>query len=322
MLFGVGFFPAEPAATTVELARLADQVGYDSVWVGDSHLIWRGLYVPFGAFAGSTAKVVIRSSVTNPVTRHLTVTAGAMATLCELSRGRAILGIGSGDSALKNLGKKGVRLRDLEEAILVLRRLLQGEKLELDGYPVHLAAPVEHRIPIYLAAAAPKMQELAGRIADGVVVGFWPDMERGLSCVRQAERAANRKQGEVKIVLWTPCAVAEDSLEAMEAVKPQVARRLLSAASRGVLNKEELVAVERLRRSYDFRHHMGAEHSHLVPDELVDKFAVAGTPDQVREKIKRIAALGDVDEIAIIPWGKDREAVIRAFAEKVMRSVG
>lgn len=323
MRFSVGLFPAEPPAQTVRLAGLADQLGYDAVWVGDSHLIWRELHVLLGAFAVSTSRVEVGSCVTNAVTRHLTVTAAAMATLSELTGRRVNLGIGAGDSALKNLGKKGVRLRSLEEAIVVLRRLLQGEKLEMDAYPVHLAAaPPKAKVPIYLAAGSPKTQELAGRLADGVVIGFGPDMDKGFGRVRQGETAARREPGKVKIMLWTPCAISADAREALDAVKPQVARRLLSAADRGVLSKAELAAVDRLRGSYDFRHHMGAEHSHLVPDALVSKFAVAGTPDQVGERISEIRALEDIDEIAIIPWGRDREGVLKAFADTVIRSAG
>lgn len=322
MRFGVGLFPAEPPATTVRLARLADALGYDAVWLGDSHLIWRELYVLLGALAVSTSRIEIGSCVTNSVTRHLTVTAGAMATLSELTGRRVNLGIGAGDSALKNLGKKGARLRSLEDAIGVLRRLLRGEKLEMEAYPVHLAAPPKVNLPIYLAAGSPKTQELAGRIADGVVIGFGPDMDKGFARVRQGEAAARRELGEVKIMLWTPCAISADVREALDAVKPQVARRLLSAADRGVLSQAELAAVERLRASYDFRHHMGAEHSHLVSDEFVGKFAVAGTPVQVREQIRKLSALTDIDEIAIIPWGKDREDVIKGFADNVMCSAG
>ena len=104
-------------------------VGYDSVWVGDSHLIWRELYVLLGAIAVSTAKAKLGPCVTNPFTRHLSVTAAAIATLHDLSGGRARLGIGAGDSALKNLGKKRASLLSLENAMHALRKLFRGEKV-------------------------------------------------------------------------------------------------------------------------------------------------------------------------------------------------
>jgi 5,10-methylenetetrahydromethanopterin reductase len=189
-----------------------------------------------------------------------------------------------GDSALKNLGKKRVSLFSIEEAMVNLKKLLRGERVEIEKCPVQLTAAFGVDIPIYLAAGAPKTQELAGRMADGVVLGYWPDMEKGLARVHEGEAKAMRQKGQVKVVLWTPCSISDNEREAMDAVKPQVARRLLSAAERGVLSHEDLAAVEKLRREYDFHHHMGPEHSSLVPDWLVDKFAIAGTPEQVFAK--------------------------------------
>ena len=319
MRFGVGLFPAGPAAETIRWAQLADDLGYDSVWVGDSHLIWRELYILLGAMGVTTSKVKLGPCVTNAVTRHLTVTAAAMATLHDLTGGRAQLGIGAGDSALKNLGKKSATLLSLENAIQSLRRLFRGEKLSMDDYPVQLSVASAVEIPMYLAAGAPRMQELAGRVADGVVLGYWPDMAKGLARVREGEAKAGRPRGQVKTVLWTPCSVSKDSRQAFEAVKPQVARRLLSAAARGALSQEELALTEPLRRAYDFHHHMGAEHSLLVPDRLVDRYAIAGTPEQARSKVEAIFSIEGIDEIAIIPWGEDREAVIKTFASDVMR---
>lgn len=319
MRFGVGLFPAGPAQETIRWARVADEFGYDSVWVGDSHLIWRELYVLLGAMAVSTSKVKLGPCVTNPFTRHLTVTAAAIATLHDLTGGRARLGLGAGDSALKNLGKKSATLLSLENSMETLRRLFRGEKFSMDEYPVQLAGTSGAEIPIYLAAGSPRMQELGGRVADGVVLGYWPDMAKGLARVREGEAKGMRSRGQVEIVLWTPCSVSADSHEAFEAVKPQVARRLLSAAARGALSEEELALTEPLRKAYDFRHHMGAEHSSLVPDRLVDRYAIAGAPEQARAKVEAIFSVEGIHEIAIIPWGRDREAVIKTFARNVMR---
>ena len=317
MRFGVGIFPAGPAEETIRWARAADEVGYDTVWLGDSHLIWRELYVLLGALAATTTKVKLGPCVTNPFTRHPTVTAAAIATLDDLTGGRALLGIGAGDSALKNLGKKSATLLSLENVIEDFHKLFQGEKFNMDGYPVQLAGVSRNKVPIYLAAGSPKMQDLAGRAADGVVLGYWPDMPKGLARVREGEVKAKRRPGEVETVLWTPCSVSKDSRRAFEAVKPQVARRLLSAAARGALSEEEMAMTEPLRKAYDFRHHMGAEHSTLVPDALVDRYAIAGTPEQVRARVQAVFSVDRIDEIAIIPWGENPEEVIRLFANEV-----
>src|SRR5919199_5132472 len=94
--FGVELHEYVDAATVLREARQAEALGYASVWLGDSQLIWRELYVLLGAVAATTARVALGTGVTNPITRHPAVTAGALMTLQELSRGRAILGIGLG----------------------------------------------------------------------------------------------------------------------------------------------------------------------------------------------------------------------------------
>src|SRR3990167_6673796 len=95
---GVGFnavlFPTEPARETLRLAKLAEELGYEGVWVGDSHIIWREMYTLMGAIAAQTSRVFLGSGVTHPRVRHLSVTASAMATLAELAPDRIRLGIG------------------------------------------------------------------------------------------------------------------------------------------------------------------------------------------------------------------------------------
>ena len=101
--FGVELYEYLDARTVLEEVQLAEELGYDSVWLGDSQLIWRELYVLLGAAATTTARVALGVGV-EPVTRHLAVTASAIATMQELSRGRAILGVGVGDSAVHTAG--------------------------------------------------------------------------------------------------------------------------------------------------------------------------------------------------------------------------
>ena len=87
--FGVGLFATENAREGLRLAQLADDLGYDRFWVGDSHMIWREPYVLMGAMAATTKRIAIGPGVTHPLVRHITVTASAMATLNELAPGRA-----------------------------------------------------------------------------------------------------------------------------------------------------------------------------------------------------------------------------------------
>src|SRR4051794_18222954 len=104
--FGLGLFPTEAPRRIVEVIQLAENLGFASVYVGDSQMIWREAYTILGAAAQTTSRITLAPGVTNPITRDLAVLAAATETLQELSDGRSVLGIGTGDSSLETLGKK------------------------------------------------------------------------------------------------------------------------------------------------------------------------------------------------------------------------
>lgn len=322
VVFNAVLFPTEPARETLRLAKLAEELGYDGVWVGDSHIIWRELYTLMGAIASQTKRVWIGSGVTHPEVRHLTVTACGFATLCEMAPGRVRMGIGIGASGPANVGLKPVSTGELERALLSLRKLFKGEAVQLDGKEMRLMFASKYEVPIYVAAAAASSTQMAARIADGIIGGGRKDLLAGwVDQVRAGLTQSGRDAKSFKIVSWTVCSVSKDGKAAIEAVKPHVARSGHTTFSRMIrqgkaLDQEDRKAVERLDKEYDFRHHMGPEHSHLVPDKWVDLFAVAGTPDQVWAKIDRIKKSG-VDVIAIVPYG-DKEAIIRQVAGKMI----
>lgn len=317
--FGVGLFPTEPVEEAIELARLADTLGYDDVWIGDSHMIWKELFVLLGACAVRTSRVTLGPCVTNPVTRHVTVTASAMVTLNQLTKGRMKLGLGTGDSALRNLGMKPVRLSVVEETIRTFRKLFAGQAVSLGGHDVKLMFASGEEIPIYLASNTVKGLQTAGRVADGAVMSqAFEDIRTKLSHIRDGAIEGKRDPNKIRAMLWTPCCVSENAAEAREAVKPQIARRIIDRWQQ--LEGEERKAAEKLRQAYDFYHHMGPEHSALVPESLVDKLSIAGSGDHCREKVQELIESG-IREISIVPWG-DRRAVIRNFSKEVINKIG
>src|SRR5574341_331764 len=131
--FGVALYGTDNAREAVELARAAEEFGYQRFWIGDSHMIWRELYVLAGAIAMATKKIAIGPGVTHPAVRHLTVTASAMATLNELTEGRAFLGFGVGATGPGNIGVKPHSVPELAEDLILLRKLLAGETVKISG---------------------------------------------------------------------------------------------------------------------------------------------------------------------------------------------
>ncbi|HEY1373881.1 MAG TPA: LLM class flavin-dependent oxidoreductase [Candidatus Binatia bacterium] len=320
--FGVALFPTEASPETIDQGRLAEKLGYDGLWVGDSHIIWRELYVILGALAAQTKKVVIGSGVTHPHVRHLTVTASAFATLEELAPGRVSIGIGIGASGPRNIGVKPVPVDKLIDGVENLRKLLRGESMPVEGKPVRLMYPARAQPPIFIAANAPRSRQAAARIADGVILGGRRDKIVGaVEMIRKAARESGRADDALQVMSWIPCSIGRDGKAAREAVKPHVARSgmvvFTGMIARGeAISDEDRSATERLNREYDFSHHMGPEHSHLVPEKWVDLFSIAGSPEQVRARIEQTVKDG-ANIVTIVPYG-NKEAIIKEFAKSVI----
>ncbi len=311
MRFGFTIFQTEPISKIVELAQLLESYGFDTAWTGDSQMIWREAYITLGAIAAGTRSIKFGTGVTNPVTRHPAVIASGWSSLAELSGGRAILGIGLGDSALETMGLKPARMKELEETIDVVRSLIGGETIDYQGHSIKLNHAWKQPVPVYIAASGPKMLELSGRIADGIImlVGTHP----------RFVQAALQKAGSNKdTVLWCPFSIGRDGKTAKDNVRPHVARAVLHPMP-FEFSPEDQMAIEDIRNHYDYYSHLavGAPQGRVVPDSLVDQFAIAGTPEECREQVRRLMDSG-VGQVALIPHGADRAGQIRTFAEEVM----
>jgi 5,10-methylenetetrahydromethanopterin reductase len=317
--FGVGLFPTEPLPKMVHLAKVVEESGYTHIWVGDSHLIWREAYVNMAAIALNTTRVKLGTGVTNPVTRHPSVVGSAYATLEEYAPGRMIVGIGLGDSSVETMGMKPAKLSYFEKTMQQMRDLLDGKEVQLETGRIHVLHPCKNRVPIYMAASGPKMLELCGRIADGIIilVGVADEyIAHAKEKIAAGAKAMGRRLEDINLVLWVPCAVSETA-SAKDAVKAHVAR-VVAHPLPYVLDPNEQKVLEKIRKTYDYYHHMDqqANHAEVIPDWLVDKFAIAGTVDQCRRQIERIKKTG-IQQIAIIPYsppGGSREETIRGFA--------
>lgn len=306
--FGMSLYPTQPIGELVESAKEAERAGISTLWVGDSQNIWREPFATMGAIAQATSAIRIATGVSNLVTRHPTTVAAGFASLQEFAPGRVVAGLGTGDSSLATIGRKPMRAKELEDAMKSFRRLVSGLPANLSDSPhqVRLTyASGRTAVPIYLAASGPKMLDLAGRVADGVVLlaGAHSDaIERSLDRVVQGERAAGRVPGTVKRVLWLPVSVDEDSSVARRSVRAHVARTALRPHPVGLPARLSAEIAE-LRRNYDYYQHMStaAHHAQDISAELVERFAVAGNPFEVAKKLAELCRL-PIDEIAFVPF--------------------
>ena len=332
MKFDVGILASQPLPVLVRQVQLAESLGFDTAWIADTHLVCRELWVTLAACAAWTSRIRLGPGIAVPHTRHVSVTASAIATLHELAEGRVVLGIGTGGSAAETMGLsvgKVARIATLESMAASLRRLLGRESIRLDnGTDARLAwlerAPV---IPLYLAGSGPRMLDAAGRLGDGAIMysGVAPWLvEAALGCVTAGARSAGRDPGGLDVAIWAPTSIAPDRALARDHVRGRVASALRHAFP-VAWNPEDQAVIDQVRAAYDSYQHATAASKHrlLVTDRFVDLMALAGRPEEVREQVVGIAGVGGVGRIILLPQvpGQDfveREQVLRLFAEQVM----
>jgi len=332
MKFDIGILASQPLPVIVRQVQLAESLGYDTAWITDTHLVCRELWVTLTACAAATSRIRLGPGITVPHTRHVSVTASAIATLHELAAGRLVLGIGTGGSAAETMGlavAKMARVATLESMATALRQLLGGHSTRLDTGADARLAWLEHpaAIPLYLAGSGPRMLDAAGRLGDGAIMysGVAPWLlEAALACVHAGAQAAGRAPADVDIAIWAPTSIASDRALARDHVRGRVASALRHAFPVR-WSPEDQAVIDQVRAAYDSYQHATAASKHrlLVTDRFVDLMALAGTPDDVREQVERVARVSSVNRIILLPQvpGHDfveREQVLRLFADHVM----
>lgn len=307
-------------------AALAERIGFDSVWVIDSQLLCRDAFVTLTAILSRTTTLRAATGVTQPLTRHASVVAGAMASLCELSGGRAILGVGTGFSSLGTIGLPPARIAEVEAFATTCRTLLRGESAtfarDAQGHLGWVRDPLP--VPIVVAATGPRMTRAAGRIGDGVIIhqGLAANaIERAVGWVR--EGAA----GHPELSCWAPYALAPTRAEAYAAARARVAGALATARL-DWFDDADRDAVARLKSAYDIADHAAAvpAHAALVPDRLIPDFALAGDAGEVRENLTRLLDHPAIDRVILTPQvsgpgARPLAEVLRAFETNILNKL-
>jgi probable F420-dependent oxidoreductase len=324
--FGVTFMTDPPASETVARTVLAEENGFSHAWMWDSHVLWQDPYPIFALMAAGTERIHLGTCVTNPVTRDPTVTASAMATLNEISRGRMEMGIGRGDSAQRVLGRGPVSVAHLEQACRLIRDLAEGRAVDLDGTEVQLKWSEGHRLPVWVAAYGPKALHCAGRVADGVILQLADPfiIEWSLRYLREGAEEAGRDPADIKVMAAAPAYLSDDLEHARDQVRwfpALVSNHVVDLVKRyheGEL-PDALTDYIAAREGYDYAHHgrAGSENAEFVTDEVVDRFCVIGGPEQVRVRLGELRDLG-VDQFNIYSMVDDPRAVITGFGSEII----
>lgn len=263
-------------------------------------------YVYMTHALAATERIQVGTAVTNPVTRHFSVTANGHATLAEIHPGRVILGLGRGDNSVRTLGLKPFPTKELREVVPKLRELMAGRSVDFQGtdISIHWAA---QDVPIMMSATGPRNLRLAGALADIVMlqVGTNPAAVKwGIEQVHAGAEEAGRNPEEIGTTLYTAMFVSDDLDEARRMTKWSAActGNHVSDVMRNVPDHgmpEPLARLGELRgEHYDYASHLDPSAERVeFPDEVIDDFAFNGLPERIVEMLHALSAVG-LDEVA------------------------
>jgi len=335
MDMGVVLQTNPPAWRVVELTKQAELLGFTHAWTFDSHLLWQEPFVIYSQMLAATHKIVVGPMVTNPATRDWTVTASLFATLNEMYGNRTVCGIGRGDSAVRVINGKPVRLAELREAIGVIRGLANGEQVDYKGSSLRLAWNPHSRLEVWVAAYGPKALALAGETGDGFILQLAdPSIaEWSIAAVRRAAEEAGKDPDSVKICIAAPAYVTDGSEAGLAHAREQcrwfggmvgnhVADIVARYGADGGGVPKALTDYIAGREGYDYNEHgkAGNTHTQFVPDSIVDRFCLIGPPEEHVRKLQELRDLG-ADQFALYLQHDAKDATLARYGELVIPQV-
>jgi probable F420-dependent oxidoreductase len=300
LTFGVMLRPGHfPFSHMLTCMRVAEDAGFRYMWFGDSHLIWQEVS-PYLAAAASTTRLTVGPLVSNPVTRHPTVVASMMATIAELHGGRAVLGLGRGDSAVRTLGLSPMPVRTFRESLRLVRALCRGEQVECEGTSVHFPW-LTHAVPVWVAGYGPRVLELAGAEADGLILQIASPsvVQWSVAHARSGRAAAGLPWEGFEVLAGAPTYVSEDREHALSRVRGFPAtvanhvKDLLRHYAPADLPRDLVEGMDRVS-GYDYHQHgqPDAPHVRAVTDAMAERLTLVGTAAEVRDRIGQLEAAG------------------------------
>jgi 5,10-methylenetetrahydromethanopterin reductase len=352
MDFGFVFFGSVQIYPEVVLA---ERRGFTHAWLYDSQMLASDVYAALALCAANTKKIFLGPGVTNPASRIAPMTACAIASINALAPGRVILGIGTGNTARRTLGMPAARLSQLRDHIEVCRGLLagktvpyqEGERRRMIKFlnPKSGAINIQKKVPIYVAASGPKTLELAGEIADGVILfgTVSPSLiDFAMSHVRAGAERAGRNPKKIYTLCMTafhltqpgeqletprvrkavgPFVTSSSNIFAFSCPNPEDLpadfRDDLMAFKNAYRVPDEPIETRHLKLYSEYLQGFKKEHEPLVTEKMIRATTLTGTRDEVIEAIHNMRKAG-IQQVAIQPVLDPRET-IEAFSKEIIR---
>jgi 5,10-methylenetetrahydromethanopterin reductase len=269
---------------------------------------------------------MLGTAVVHPFTRHPAINVNSISTVADISNGRTIFGLGAGDSPTTELGFQPSKVSVLRDMIAVSRQLLDGQSVDFRNEAFSLSQARLHwsngkRIPIYMACSGPRMLALAGEMANGALVlcGAFPEaITYAYERIAAGAKSAGRSVDEIDVWFMLYGSIKNDREEAYAESRSLAAWFSFRAPHYCKLAGFSDSLVDKIKASYTGgEFHLAEEAAKLTPDEMVEKFTVGGTPEQIVERIRSLFHVG-VKSVNFFPIGTERTSSIEIFAQQVI----
>lgn len=319
---------ARTVREAVERAVRAEQLGFEAIFFADSHMNNVDPYQAMALCAKETNKIRFGTAVTNMVYRDPSITANSFATLNEISEGRAIIGLGTGDGPVYSLGRTATKLAEFENGLRAIRDLLHDRGIDVPqgkeraGGNVKLKAG-KRPVPIYISAEGPKTLRVAGRTCDGVILGTGFDKsvtEWARQRIAEGTQDAARRLEQIDIMPAGMIVVDQDGDLARRRVRSRMANRAHHnfRFTMETVPEGEAAGVKRFMNHFDISKPIEERiDPSYVTDYLLERFTIAGTPQECIAKVKRLEADG-VKRLLLTPPNAIYDQVMDAWGRQVI----
>lgn len=304
--------PASTAAT----AKSLEDGGWDGVFFPDTQCLSGDVYSGLALAASATSRIKLGPGVTNPVTRHPSVTASAIATIQVESKGRAVLGLGRGDSSLAYIGQKPASVNVFDTYLTDVQQYLKGEAVDIDGYQSRntwLADTGLPKVQVDVAATGPRVISAAAVSAERITFAVGADPKRitaSIETARSARSAADLDPNDLSFGAYVNCTANPDAAKARQVILGTVGvfAHFSGMAGSDTSQLEDGSVFESVAGSYDMANHARSSAGHVagLDDDFVDRFAVAGSSAYCVDRLGQLIETG-LDRLVFVTASRDAD---------------
>lgn len=331
MEFAITFKGDIDPKRTVALCRQAEQAGFSTTWLFDSHVLWRECYVTMAMLMEHTSTMIFGPCVTNPGVREWSVAASLYATLAIQSGNRIIIGAGRGDSSRRVLKRKPLTVERMVDFGNALKGMVRGDEVTYswddEDTTVQIPWANGYELPIWYAAYGPKALAAAGQHGDGLILQLAdPWLVKWFSDQALAAAAAvGRDVSGFQIMAAAPAWVGDMAPARAQTrwfpamVGNHVADLVEKYGKEGNSVPKRLTDYIEGRKGYDYHHHadIHADHLGFISDDIIDSFGVLGDVDAHVAKLLELHAAG-VTQYNIYLMCGEEERIVEEYGAKVI----